>query len=58
LKVGRELPILMQYDASNRRRAYVEAERLRSEGRSVRMRLVSGPDELGTGDDVITLVSF
>ncbi|AZS13167.1 ATP phosphoribosyltransferase regulatory subunit [Paenibacillus lutimineralis] len=58
LKVGRELPVLMQYDASNRRRAYVEAERLRSEGRGVRMQLVSGPDELETGDDVITLVSF
>lgn len=58
LKVGRQLPVLMQYDASNRREAYVEAERLRSEGRSVRMRLVTGPDELGTGDDVITLVSF
>ncbi|MCM3041383.1 ATP phosphoribosyltransferase regulatory subunit [Paenibacillus motobuensis] len=58
LKVGRQLPVLMQYDASNRRRAYEEAERLRSEGRSVRMRLVSESDELGTGDDVITLVSF
>lgn len=58
MKVGRELPVLMQYDASNRRRAYVEAERLRSEGRGVRMQLVSGPDELETGDDVITLVRF
>ncbi|NWL86000.1 MULTISPECIES: ATP phosphoribosyltransferase regulatory subunit [unclassified Paenibacillus] len=58
LKVGRELPLLMQYDASNRRRAYIEAERLRSEGKSVRMRLVSGPDELRTGDDVITWVDF
>lgn len=58
LKVGRELPVLMQYDASNRRRAYVEAERLRSEGRGVRMQLISGPDELRIGDDVITLVSF
>jgi ATP phosphoribosyltransferase regulatory subunit len=58
LKVGCELPVLMQYDASNRRRAYVEAERLRSEGRGVRMQLISGPDELRIGDDVITLVSF
>ncbi|MFD1268838.1 ATP phosphoribosyltransferase regulatory subunit [Paenibacillus motobuensis] len=58
LKVGRELPVLMQYDVSNRRRAYVEAERLRSEGRGVRMQLISGPDELRIGDDVITLVSF
>jgi len=58
LRVQRELPVLMQYDAPNRRMAYVEAERLRGEGRSVRMRLVSRPDELGTGDDVVTLVSF
>jgi ATP phosphoribosyltransferase regulatory subunit len=58
LKVRRELPVLMQYDASNRKRAYIEAERLRGEGRSVRMRLVSGPDTLETGDDVVTLVSF
>ncbi|GGG09567.1 ATP phosphoribosyltransferase regulatory subunit [Paenibacillus aceti] len=46
LKLQQELPILMQYDVPNRRKAYIEAERLRSEGRSVRMRIVSVRSEL------------
>jgi ATP phosphoribosyltransferase regulatory subunit len=49
VRLQRELPVLMQYDAPNRKKAFIEAERLRSEGRSVIMRLMSVPDELWTG---------
>ncbi|MED4953577.1 ATP phosphoribosyltransferase regulatory subunit, partial [Paenibacillus macerans] len=37
ISAERELPILLQYDAPNRKRAFAEAERLRREGRSVLM---------------------
>ncbi|RRJ63148.1 ATP phosphoribosyltransferase regulatory subunit [Paenibacillus oralis] len=51
ISAERELPILLQYDAPNRKRAFAEAERLRQEGRNVLMRHVGGPDELLPGDD-------
>ncbi len=43
-----ELPVLLQYDAANRKLAFAEAEQLRGEGRRVVMRHVDGPaDVLG-----------
>ncbi|MEF2969155.1 ATP phosphoribosyltransferase regulatory subunit [Paenibacillus sp. M1] len=48
IKAERELPLLIQYDADNRKPAFAEAERLRGEGRSVLLRHVAGPaDVLG-----------
>lgn len=51
ISAERKLPILLQYDAPNRKRAFAEAERLRQEGRNVLMRHVGVPDELLPGDD-------
>ncbi|MGG6313319.1 ATP phosphoribosyltransferase regulatory subunit [Paenibacillus macerans] len=41
-----ELPVVLQYDAPNRKRAFAEAEKLRGEGRSVLMRHANGPEDL------------
>ncbi|MFD1175240.1 ATP phosphoribosyltransferase regulatory subunit [Paenibacillus puldeungensis] len=46
LVAERELAILLQYDAANRRLAFSEAERLRKEGHSVLMRRARGPEDL------------
>ncbi|WP_435923350.1 ATP phosphoribosyltransferase regulatory subunit [Paenibacillus sp. DYY-L-2] len=46
IEVTRELPVLLQYDAANRKLAFAEAERLRAGGRSVVMRHVEGPAEV------------
>ncbi|MGZ7445749.1 ATP phosphoribosyltransferase regulatory subunit [Paenibacillus sp. TH7-28] len=51
ISAERQLPILLQYDAPNRKRAFAEAERLRQEGRNVLMRHVGAPNELLPGDD-------
>lgn len=45
IDVVRELPLLLQYDAANRKRAFAEAEQLRAEGRSVILRRVEEPAE-------------
>ncbi|MGN8769413.1 ATP phosphoribosyltransferase regulatory subunit [Paenibacillus barengoltzii] len=72
LETEPELPVVLQYDAPNRKRAFAEAERLRSEGRSVLMRRAEGPEDLlsapestrkagplgPTYGDILTLVSF
>lgn len=50
ISAERELPILLQYDAPNRKRAFAEAERLRREGRSVLMRHAGAVNELLPGD--------
>ncbi|MNP71345.1 hypothetical protein D3C76_1677190 [compost metagenome] len=46
IKPERELPVLMQYDAANRKLAFDEAAQLRGEGRSVVMRHVEGPENV------------
>lgn len=67
-----ELPVLLQYDAPNRKRAFTEAERLRGEGRSVLMRRAEGPEDLRSAPesarkagplgasygDILTFISF
>ncbi|MGG3454031.1 ATP phosphoribosyltransferase regulatory subunit [Paenibacillus rhizolycopersici] len=67
-----ELPVLLQYDAPNRKRAFTEAERLRGEGRSVLMRRAEGPEDLlsapesarkagplgASYGDILTFISF
>lgn len=67
-----ELPVLLQYDAPNRKQAFAEAERLRGEGRSVLMRRTEGPADLlsapesarkagplgASYGDILTFVSF
>ncbi len=46
-----ELPVVLQYDAPNRKQAFAEAERLRGEGRSVLMRRAEGPEDLLSAPD-------
>lgn len=46
IKVERQLPIMIQYDAENRKAAFAEAKRLRHEGRSVVLRHVEEPKDL------------
>ncbi|AZK45454.1 ATP phosphoribosyltransferase regulatory subunit [Paenibacillus lentus] len=46
IQTERELPILLQYDATNRKLAFAEAARLRSEGRSVLMKHTDKPEDL------------
>ncbi|MCH1641859.1 ATP phosphoribosyltransferase regulatory subunit [Paenibacillus timonensis] len=72
LEAEPELPVVLQYDASNRQRAFAEAERLRGEGRSVLMRRAEGPEDLLSAPesarkagplgpsygDILTFVSF
>lgn len=74
IQAERELPVVLQYDAPNRERAFAEAERLRAAGRSVLMRHAEGPEELLHADvppadrrpgplgplygDILTFVSF
>ncbi|MNZ96519.1 ATP phosphoribosyltransferase regulatory subunit [compost metagenome] len=41
-----QLPVLLQYDAANRKEALAEARRLREAGRSVMMRHVDRPEDL------------
>ncbi|WP_040676784.1 ATP phosphoribosyltransferase regulatory subunit [Paenibacillus sanguinis] len=41
-----ELPVVLQYDGANRKRAFTEAERLRREGKSVLMRRAERPADL------------
>ncbi len=68
-----ELPVVLQYDVVNRKRAFAEAERLRQEGKSVLMRHVASLGDLlasGQGGerrpgplgplygDILTFVSF
>lgn len=66
------LPVVLQYDAPNRKRAFAEAERLRGEGRNVLMRRAEGPEDLLSAPesarkagplgpsygDILTFVSF
>ncbi|GIP12764.1 ATP phosphoribosyltransferase regulatory subunit [Paenibacillus macerans] len=69
ISAERELPILLQYDAPNRKRAFAEAERLRREGRSVLMRHAGAVNELLPGGartgplgplygEILTITSF
>lgn len=72
LEAEPELPVVLQYDAPNRQRAFAEAERLRGEGRSVLMRRAEGPEDLLSAPesarkagplgpsygDILTFVSF
>ncbi|WP_178018873.1 ATP phosphoribosyltransferase regulatory subunit [uncultured Paenibacillus sp.] len=72
LEAEPELPVVLQYDASNRQRTFAEAERLRGEGRSVLMRRAEGPEDLlsvpesarkagplgPSYGDILTFVSF
>lgn len=72
LEAEPELPVVLQYDAPNRQRAFAEAERLRGEGRSVLMRRAEGPEDLlsvpesarkagplgPSYGDILTFVSF
>lgn len=72
LEAEPELPVVLQYDASNRQRAFAEAEQLRGEGRSVLMRRAEGPEDLLSAPesarkagplgpsygDILTFVSF
>ncbi|WHX49258.1 ATP phosphoribosyltransferase regulatory subunit [Paenibacillus woosongensis] len=46
MQVERELPILLQYDAVNRKLAFAEAARLRAGGRSVVMKHTDRPEDL------------
>lgn len=72
LETEPELPVVLQYDVPNRKRAFAEAERLRSEGCSVLMRRAEGPEDLLSAPesvrkagplgpaygDILTFVSF